>query len=66
MVKQLMDENKNRRDDECGSTPSRNPFTDEILNDRYPKMLAMPTIPSYDRTKDPKPNFTNTVGTWTE
>lgn len=57
MVKQLVDESKNSKDNEWGSTPSRTPFTHEILNEKCLEKFTMPTIPSSDGTKDQKPHL---------
>lgn len=57
MVKRLTDERENRRDDEWESASSRTPFTDEVLNEKYPDEFTTPTIPFYDGMKDPKPHL---------
>lgn len=54
MIKRLMDESKDMIDDEWGSALSWTPFTDAILNGRYPTKFTVLTIPSYGETRDPK------------
>lgn len=57
MVKKLMKESRDQIDKDWGSAPSRTPFTDNILKETYPDKFTLPTVPSYDGTRDPQPHL---------
>lgn len=47
MIRRLVRENRFRSNDECGTSPSWNLFTENILHLKHPQRFVMPTIPPY-------------------